>query len=151
MCVQELWCKKVPPSQSQLLACQHHPSKVPREDPGPPPPLPDQAAVARLAAAADKIGVLLQNHHQGFLPNKRQQRMGGLAALELVQAVRQLVSPTLTPQRPDAPQGSLSSSQPTALPPTALLPGANARPSFVCQWFHWRAARSKERSAAPLR
>ena len=97
MCVQELWCKKVPPSQSQLLACQHHPSKVPREDASPPPPLPDKAAVAQLVAAADKIGVLLQNHHQGFLPNKRQQRMGGLAALELAQAVRQLVSTLRNP------------------------------------------------------
>ena len=96
----------MPPSQSQLLACQHHPSKVPREDGGLPPPRPpDKAAVARLVAAADTIGALLQNHHQGFLPNKRQQRMGGLAALELAQAVRQLVSTTLTPERADAGQG----------------------------------------------
>jgi len=34
---------------------------------------------------------VLVNRHQGFLPNKRQLRMGGLAALEMAQTLRQLV------------------------------------------------------------
>ena len=89
---QELWCKKVPPSTSQFSHCRHNHPSLPDTDPQP-PPLPNRQEVARLLATADEIGLLLQNQHQGFLPNKRQQRMGGLAAIELAQAVRHLVSP----------------------------------------------------------
>ena len=40
---------------------------------------------------ADAIGAVLVYRHQGFLPNKRQLRMGGLAALERAQPLRDLV------------------------------------------------------------
>ena len=49
--------------------------------------------VKRLVDGADAIGAVLVYRHQGFLPNKRQLRMGGLAALEMAQTLRQLVSP----------------------------------------------------------
>lgn len=55
------------------------------------PPQPDAAAVASLCKAADAIGTRMQYSHQGFLPNVRQQRAGGLAAIELAQTLRQLV------------------------------------------------------------
>ncbi len=45
----------------------------------------------QLVEGADAIGAVLVNRHQGFLPNKRQLRMGGLAALEMAQTLRQLV------------------------------------------------------------
>lgn len=48
--------------------------------------------VRQLVEGADAIGAVLLNRHQGFLPNKRQLRMGGLAALEMAQTLRQLVS-----------------------------------------------------------
>lgn len=74
-----------------MIIAQRH-SRVPsEEDPKPPPPLPDPALTQQLISAADQMGRLLQNRHQGFLPNKRQHRMGGLAAIELAQAVRQVV------------------------------------------------------------
>ena len=44
-----------------------------------------------MVEAADAIGELLQNRCQGFLPNKRQMRMGGLAAIELAQLLRHIV------------------------------------------------------------
>ena len=47
----------------------------------------------QLVEGADAIGAVLVNRHQGFLPNKRQLRMGGLAALEMAQTLRQLVGP----------------------------------------------------------
>ncbi len=56
-----------------------------------PLPHPDAAAAAQLCKAADAIGTRMQYSHQGFLPNVRQQRAGGLAAIELAQTVRQLV------------------------------------------------------------
>ena len=48
--------------------------------------------VRRLVEGADAIGAVLVYRHQGFLPNKRQLRMGGLAALEMAQTLRHLVS-----------------------------------------------------------
>lgn len=40
----------------------------------PPPPAPPPAEqLEKLTAVADVIGGQLQNHHQGFLPNARQQ------------------------------------------------------------------------------
>ena len=45
----------------------------------------------QLVEGADAIGAVLLNRHQGFLPNKRQLRMGGLATLEMAQTLRQLV------------------------------------------------------------
>lgn len=89
--LQELWCKKVPPSQAQVPACQLQHLTPPAGDSDESSPLPDLALTAKLTEAADALGVLLQNRHQGFLHNRRQQRMGGLAAIELAQKVRQLV------------------------------------------------------------
>lgn len=48
--------------------------------------------MAKLTDLADRFGVLLQNDHQGFYPNIRQQRAAGFAAMELAQAVRALVA-----------------------------------------------------------
>ncbi len=45
-----------------------------------------------LIRTADSLGKLLQYTQQGFLPNVRQQRMAGLAVIELAQAVRTVVS-----------------------------------------------------------
>ena len=47
--------------------------------------------VRQLVDGADAIGAVLVYRHQGFLPNKRQLRMGGLAALEMAQTLRHLV------------------------------------------------------------
>jgi len=47
--------------------------------------------VAKLVREADAIGDRLRYGHQGFLANKRQLRMGGLAAIELAQALRKAV------------------------------------------------------------
>lgn len=47
--------------------------------------------VAQLVEAADAVGAVLVYRHQGFLRNKRQLRMGGLAALEMAQTLRHLV------------------------------------------------------------
>jgi hypothetical protein len=44
--------------------------------------------LAKLLQAADAIGDRLRYRHQGFLANKRQLRMGGLAAIELAQMLR---------------------------------------------------------------
>lgn len=52
--------------------------------------------VRQLVEGADAIGAVLVNRHQGFLPNKRQLRMGGLAALEMAQTLRQLVSQSVS-------------------------------------------------------
>ena len=90
--MQELWTHKVPPSPAQMMVCKQRHSRVPsEEDTQAPPPLPDVPSTSRLVAAADQMGRLLQNRHQGFLPNRRQHRMGGLAAIELAQAVQKLV------------------------------------------------------------
>ena len=48
--------------------------------------------LAKLLKEADAIGDLLRYRHQGFLANKRQLRMGGLAAIELAQMLRTDVS-----------------------------------------------------------
>jgi hypothetical protein len=48
--------------------------------------------LAKLLEAADAIGDRLRYRHQGFLANKRQLRMGGLAAIELAQMLRTEVS-----------------------------------------------------------
>lgn len=54
--------------------------------------------VQQLVDAADAVGAVIVYRHQGFLPNKRQLRMGGLAALEMAQTLRRLVcSPALEP------------------------------------------------------
>lgn len=45
---------------------------------------------------ADAIGDKLRYGHQGFLANKRQLRMGGLAAIELSQLLRSAVGATVS-------------------------------------------------------
>lgn len=52
-----------------------------------PPAAPDAKTVAMLVRTADMFGQLLQNSHQGFLSNRRQQRAAGFAVIELAQAV----------------------------------------------------------------
>ena len=88
--LQELWCKKMPPTAKLLKV--YTPQQPPEPDKGPASQGPDQDALRRIIRTADEIGRLLQYRQQGFLPNARQQRMAGLAVIELAQAVRHLVS-----------------------------------------------------------
>ncbi|DBA80252.1 hypothetical protein WJX79_002480 [Trebouxia sp. C0005] len=84
----EQWCKKAPPTHEMILRYVMQPpfpSDPPRITPA------DKKQVKQLIEGADAIGAVLVNRHQGFLPNKRQLRMGGLAALEMAQTLRQLV------------------------------------------------------------
>jgi hypothetical protein len=85
----ELWCKKGPPSGA-FVEAYHAAMQPQRPDwaaprPRPPPP---RAALDPLLAAADALGALVQYRHRGFLPNARQRRAAGLAALELAQLLR---------------------------------------------------------------
>ena len=86
---QELWCKKGAPSAELLGAIRLEPP-LPVTPPLP-PPRPPAALLERLTGPGDAVGALLQYRHQGFMVNRRQQRMGGLAAIELAQALRHLV------------------------------------------------------------
>ncbi|GLC64956.1 hypothetical protein PLESTF_000225900 [Pleodorina starrii] len=86
----ELWCKKGPPT-SELIA--HYPQYPPLPvSPPPLPPPPDAGRLRQLTVLADQLGVLLQNNHQGFLFNVRQQRAAGFAAIEVGQALREAVA-----------------------------------------------------------
>jgi hypothetical protein len=98
---QELWCKKGAPT-AELLAAIRLEAPLP-VTPALPPPRPPAALLARLTGPADAVGRLLQYRHQGFMANRRQQRMGGLAALELAQALRHLVR-ARPPRRPRCPR-----------------------------------------------
>ena len=90
--MQELWCKKMPPSAKlfkvwkplQIAALDQAPDSHEKLKPD---------RIRTLIRTADDIGKLLQYRQQGFLPNMRQQRMAGLAAIELAQAVQELVRP----------------------------------------------------------
>ena len=86
---QELWCKKGAPTAELLGAIRLEPP-LPVTPPLP-PPRPPAAVLERLTGPGDAVGALLQYRHQGFMANRRQQRMGGLAAIELAQALRHLV------------------------------------------------------------
>ena len=88
--LQELWCKKMPPTARLFQV--YRPQAAPEPEQAPPPPGPDRDALRGLIRTADSTGALLQYRQQGFLPNRRQQRMAGLAAIEFAQAVRNLVS-----------------------------------------------------------
>ncbi|KAK9749557.1 hypothetical protein RND81_02G134300 [Saponaria officinalis] len=84
----EYWCKRLHPKN----VCE----KVYRQ-----PPLRESMKKAKLRKqdftltkqktalvhAADSIGQKIQYHSPGFLPNKRQHRMAGLAAIEIAQKV----------------------------------------------------------------
>jgi len=82
----ENWCKKSPPDR-HLMQNYTEQSHIPADEPAP-PPQPDPKKVAQLVRAGDLIGDKLRYGHQGFLANKRQLRMGGLAAIELAQVLR---------------------------------------------------------------
>ncbi|KAK9842872.1 hypothetical protein WJX74_003734 [Apatococcus lobatus] len=88
----EHWCKKGPPTQEFLMHYSLQPSLKAGSGTRERPPQPEVAAVAWLCKAADAIGTRMQYSHQGFLPNVRQQRAGGLAAIELAQTLRKLIS-----------------------------------------------------------
>jgi hypothetical protein len=99
------------PPTAQLLS-EYKLQELPPGRLGQPPPAPAAADIARLIAAADAIGKLLQYRHQGFLPNRRQQRMAGLAAVEIAQAVKHLVIyPTNLPDCLTHPPTCLSLSE----------------------------------------
>ncbi|KAI3429879.1 hypothetical protein D9Q98_010190 [Chlorella vulgaris] len=87
----ELWCKKGPPSAEFVsmyrLIMQPQQPDWNIKAPQPPPEL-----LGPLIEAADAVGLLVQYRHQGFLPNRRQQRMAGLAAIEFAQTLQQLVA-----------------------------------------------------------
>ena len=89
--LQELWCKKMPPTARLFQV--YRPQAQPEPEQAPPlPGGPDRESLRGLIRTADSLGALLQYRQQGFLPNKRQQRMAGLAAIEFAQAVRILVN-----------------------------------------------------------
>eukprot|EP00891_Asterochloris_glomerata_P001301 jgi/Astpho2/1301/fgenesh1_pg.00024_%23_11_t len=91
----ENWCKKGPPNQELLSQYRPQPP-IQSDEPAVPPADPQK--VARLCAFGHSVGKLLQYRHQGFLPNKRQQLSGGLAALELAQTLRNVVGLCMTPE-----------------------------------------------------
>eukprot|EP01025_Chloroclados_australasicus_P065321 TRINITY_DN8909_c0_g1_i1.p1 TRINITY_DN8909_c0_g1~~TRINITY_DN8909_c0_g1_i1.p1 ORF type:complete len:560 (-),score=86.15 TRINITY_DN8909_c0_g1_i1:448-2106(-) len=53
---------------------------------------PESAQVLPLLNLAERIGRLVQYNHRGFFSNLKQQRALGLAAIELAQALRQILS-----------------------------------------------------------
>ena len=72
---QELWCKKGHVTQELVNLYKMQPV-IPRDPPAPPPAAAPEV-LDPMTQAADIVGQLLQNHHQGFLPNIRQQRAAG--------------------------------------------------------------------------
>ncbi|KAL3145349.1 hypothetical protein ABBQ38_001606 [Trebouxia sp. C0009 RCD-2024] len=85
----EQWCKKAPPTHEMIVRYVMQPP-FPSEPSTVAPA--DQKQVRQLVDGADAIGAVLVYRHQGFLPNKRQLRMGGLATLEMAQTLRHLVA-----------------------------------------------------------
>lgn len=80
----EYWCKRLHPKN----VCE----KVYRQPPLRKPKLRKQELTLTkpkiaLLLAADRVGKTIQYHCPGFLPNKRQHRMAGLAAIEIAQKV----------------------------------------------------------------
>ena len=88
--LQELWCKKMPPS-AKLFKVWKPLQKAALDQASDSPRKLQPDRIRTLIRTADDIGKLLQYRQQGFLPNMRQQRMAGLAVVELAQAVRELV------------------------------------------------------------
>ncbi len=82
----ELWCKKTPPGPEfvqmyrTIMQNQMPDWSAPRLHPAPAP-----SVVKALITAADALGAQVQYRHQGFLPNRRQRRMAGFAAIEYAQ------------------------------------------------------------------
>lgn len=92
--LQELWCKKMPPS-AKLFKVWKPLQKAALDQASDSPGKLEPDRLRTLIRTADDIGKLLQYRQQGFLPNIRQQRMAGLAVIELAQAVQELVRPCL--------------------------------------------------------
>jgi tetratricopeptide (TPR) repeat protein len=82
----ELWCKKTPPGPEfvhmyrTIMQNQMPDWSAPRLNPSPAP-----SVLKELSTAADALGAQVQYRHQGFLPNRRQRRMAGFAAIEYAQ------------------------------------------------------------------
>jgi hypothetical protein len=112
----ELWCKKAAPTD-ELVATYSRQPPLPRDPPAPPPP-PPALEVSELTRLADAFGRLLQNRHQGFMPNLRQQRAAGLGAMELGQALLELIGARRS-GLPALMVPSLGSSGPAASSPGA--------------------------------
>jgi len=119
------WCMKSPPAPELLqeMAGSRHKQRrqlrdlrLPAPSPGDPPAGLDPAvgadAGAALVRAADLTGSLIQYRHQGFLPNARQHRMAGLAAIEMAQAVRGLVADALAGTPTTVPDAGASGGGP---------------------------------------
>lgn len=70
-----------------IMQPQHPNWDAPRRSPAPSP-----ADMAALLQAADALGAQVQYRHQGFLVNRRQQRMAGLAALEFAQMLARVAA-----------------------------------------------------------
>ncbi|KAL4437434.1 hypothetical protein ABPG75_004573 [Micractinium tetrahymenae] len=121
----ELWCKKGPPSAEfvsmyrAIMQPQHPNWSATR--PAPPP----KKLLLPLLEAADAVGQLVQYSHQGFLPNRRQQRMAGLAAIEFAQALQQLVADRRAGRETLVPDAGASVTARPSGPPAAR-PGTAA-------------------------
>ncbi|CAI5984419.1 unnamed protein product [Closterium sp. NIES-65] len=85
---QEAWIRRLPPT---VLARTYRPLDLPpgARSKGKSPGLPELSDGAlELIESADEIGKRTQYFLDGFMPNKRQFRMAGLAALDVMQQVR---------------------------------------------------------------
>jgi len=86
----EAWCKRTSPLTANLKGYVRQPPLNPSIADVPigkaQPVLPD--AALELIRVADDVGRRLQLNTPGFLANARQHRMGGLAALEAAQVIR---------------------------------------------------------------
>lgn len=86
---QELWCKKCPPNTSfvskyqEIVRSRSIRWRSPRL-----PDISNEESLKKILMAADRIGSKIQYSHQGFLSNRRQHRMAGLAAIEVSQLLR---------------------------------------------------------------
>ena len=86
----------MPPTTEQAIECQQKHRMLPKTEESAGTPIqPDPSQVETLVKKAAELGELVQNRHQGFLPNKRQQLMSGLAAIEFAQTFLDLVSPPI--------------------------------------------------------
>ncbi|CAI5516608.1 unnamed protein product [Closterium sp. Naga37s-1] len=84
----EAWIRRLPPT---VLPRSYHPLDLPpgARSKGKSPGLPELSEGAlEIIAKADEIGSRTQYFLDGFMPNKRQFRMAGLAALDVMQQVR---------------------------------------------------------------
>ncbi|PWA98797.1 hypothetical protein CTI12_AA008460 [Artemisia annua] len=80
----EYWCKRLHPKNVCEKVYRQPPlrkAKVKKQD------FTMTKPKSTLLSAADRVGKTIQYHCPGFLPNKRQHRMAGLAAIEIAQRV----------------------------------------------------------------